>query len=482
MSSASARRVGTRRRPRPSLILYAVAVLLVTGLVLLTSHVARDQSGPNLVSNGGFENGLTGWRTTKPSHRLLLDDDGRFRGHAAALSAPGGRASITPVSDVVGSTRDDNVFRAEVWVKSSSPGVQVSLMVRRTRDLHSFISTNTLQAGKWTKIKLTTPPLPRGIGLRLGIFAKGLRGGATLHVDDVTCVQVEGQAARRPPVDRSTPYTRQRQATLSARTLFGTSLSTNGQTIGEAVAGEEAKFGTLPVVRVFDPGLPPPDAWSRRQAAVAGKTVVTSFRLPPRAVVSGAYDAALRHFFANAPRDQVIFWSLNHEPEPEIIAGDYTAAEFRKAWRHVDALALAADHPNLYSTLVLTGYTADPASGRDWRTYFPGRSFVDVIAWDTYNSAVGPTTGYEPPELLLGSVVSTSKKANLPFAIAELGSPRTPDDLSGERRARWLRECADYLRRHGAVFVTYFDSTRDGQFILDDQAAIDVWRNLVQVP
>lgn len=262
-------------------------------------------------------------------------------------------------------------------------------------------------------------------------------------------------------------------------TTFGTSLSTSHQTIEEALRGERAKFGPLPVVRVFDPGLPPPDAWSRRGRVLSGVDTVTSFRAAPAAVLSGAHDRRLRRFFTSAPHTRDIYWSFNHEPEPEIAAGEYTAREYRAAWRHIAFLADSVCNRRLHATLILTGFTTNPISRRDWRDYYPGGRVVDVLAWDIYNGALRRASQYQDPAIVFGPAAIISSEAGKPFAITEMGTVETPDDPSGLGRARWLARSGAYLASQNAVFVTYFDSLRDGAFLLSDQPSIAAWRRLV---
>lgn len=437
---------------------------------------------PNLVHNGSFAQGLSGWGTPGSGERLTLTSPGRTDRHAALLSSSSSRARLEDERRIVAAVGSGNTFRAAAWVRASTAGVEATLEVAETSRGTTYRSTTRLAPGRWTRVRLITPVLVPGTGLELGLTTTGLQARTKVEVDDVVFFQLSGDAAATPSALASTTAARTGPpSTVRVDTLFGTSLSTNGRTIGEAIAGEEAKFGSVPVARVFDPGPPPRDSWTRRDLALAGKSVVTSFRSPPAAVLAGAIDDDLEVFFRTAPRDQDVYWSYNHEPEPEIMAGRYTAEEFRRAWRHIDAIARATGNPRLHATLILTGFTADPVSGRDWRTYFAGRDWVDVLAWDVYNNANGTPTTYGDPASTFGAVVAASRASGLPFAIAEMGSARTRDDPSGAARAEWLRRCGEYLRAQGAVFVTYFDSLRDGDFLLDDPASIAAWQALVQV-
>ncbi|HSV40652.1 MAG TPA: hypothetical protein VLI04_17955 [Nocardioidaceae bacterium] len=260
-------------------------------------------------------------------------------------------------------------------------------------------------------------------------------------------------------------------------TRFGSSLSTVSLSFTESLAAEQRKFGRLRAVRIFDPALPPANAWSNRSAALGKRMVVTSFRMPPAEVLAGTYDAAIVRFFREAPLEGKVLWSYLHEPEPQILAGAFTAKQYRQAFRRLVDLATHACHRNLHPTLILTGWTADAASGRDWRDYYPGPRYISVLGWDPYNSEA--PTSYESPRSIYGPVVQASRETNKPFGIAETGSVLIAGD-DGTARAEWLQRVGRYLTRKQALFVTYFDSTRDGHYRLDDTPSIQAWRSWVQ--
>ncbi len=249
----------------------------------------------------------------------------------------------------------------------------------------------------------------------------------------------------------------------------------------DKLAELDRTFGELDAVRVFDPSVPPTNAWKRRGHLVGGRVVVHSFRVPPAEVLAGAHDEVLRHYFERVPTDVTLFWSYFHEVEPHIEAGEFTAAEYRRAFRRIVDIAQEQCRIDLYPTLILTGYAVDPESGRDWRDYYPGDRYVSVLGWDPYNSASRRPTEYPPPAEVFGRVIEVSRAAGKPFGIAETGSRLTRSDPSGHGRARWLRRTAAYLERQGAVFVTYYHSVgvSGADYRLLDAPSIRAWRSWV---
>lgn len=264
----------------------------------------------------------------------------------------------------------------------------------------------------------------------------------------------------------------------SGTTYFGTALSSSDGSIDEALATNDALFGKLPVVRQFDPGLPPDGAWARR-TALHDRMIVFSFRKSPAEVIRGEHDAEITRFFREAPTRKPIFYSFWHEPEPDINAGRFTASEYRAAFRRVVRLVAAIGRKNLYPTLILTGWTADPGSRRNWRDYHPGDEYISLLAWDPYNGAHGNPARYKEPEEVFGHVVRVSRAAGKPWGVAETGTALVKGD-TGQGRAVWLRRSGEYLEEHGAAFVTYFQSVRDGDFKLTDQPSVRAWSKHVE--
>jgi hypothetical protein len=267
-------------------------------------------------------------------------------------------------------------------------------------------------------------------------------------------------------------------------TAFGTHVSTRDLWFADKLAELDSTFGRLDAVRVFEPSVPPANTWERRGALVEGRVVVHSFRVAPAEVLAGAHDEALRHYFTTVPGDIQLFWSYFHEVEPHIEAGQFTAAEYRRAFRRIADIAHEQCRTDLYPTLILTGYALEPSSGRDWRDYYPGDDYISVLGWDPYNSASRPPTEYAQPEELFGRVVAVSRAAGKPFGIAETGSRLLRSDPSGRGRAAWLRRTAAYLEKQGAVFVTYYHSigVSGADYRLQDAPSIRAWRSWVTRP
>lgn len=309
-------------------------------------------------------------------------------------------------------------------------------------------------------------------------------GGRTPSPDPVPGSSIPSPPAVQTPDPTGRPTTHADcriapEFPLQPRTRFGTSISTSEKLLPDSLADEEARFGPMSVIRTFDPTIPPDGAWSRRKDAVGSRMLVHSFRMPTAEVLAGRHDAALRAWFSESPTEPVIVWNYVHEPEVLEREGALDPVEYRKAFRHVAQIAGSLCRDNLFPAMILTGWTADPRSGRDWRTYYAGDEYVSLIAWDPYNSASKTPTRYAEPERLFRHVVEASEESGKPYGIAETGSERISGDEAGTGRAAWLDRAAAWFAANDAQFVTYFQSTRNGNFVLLDTPSVDVWSSWV---
>lgn len=267
-----------------------------------------------------------------------------------------------------------------------------------------------------------------------------------------------GQAALASPGGRPVP-------------LLGSSVRNKAD-----LAADTAEFGPMPIVRVYYGGLPAPSAWTAGLAAANHSAVIVSFKARPDAILSGADDTALRHFFDTAPSGHPIYYSYFHEPEDNIGAGQFTLAAYKAAWVRVAAIAKAAHNPCLHSTLILMSWDLVKASHRNWRNYLPGGGIISTLGWDAYpaGSATNEHPQLTPPAAFMGPAIAASRSVGLPYGFAEFG-------LSTARgRPAWLASVGRYIMRSGALFASYFNGNRQYPTLrLTDARSIAVWRSFV---
>src|SRR5205814_9932238 len=116
-----------------------------------------------------------------------------------------------------------------------------------------------------------------------------------------------------------------------------------------------------------------------------------------------------------------------HEPENNVEAGEFTAAQYRAAWAHIAKIASAVHNPNLHPTLILMTPTASSYKGRNWRDYYPGADVVGVIGWDGYNSPAYRSS-YLSVTSIFGPAIRVCRQTGTPCGIAEIGTTLAPWD------------------------------------------------------
>ena len=242
------------------------------------------------------------------------------------------------------------------------------------------------------------------------------------------------------------------------------------------LATDTSQFGRMPIVRVYYPGLPNPNAWSTGMAAANHSAVIVSFKALPTDILSGADDSALKHFFDTAPTGHPIYYTYYHEPEDNIARGEFNLADYKAAWARVVAIADAAHNPALHSTLILMSWDLEKASHRNWKDYLPGGGIISTLGWDAY--PVGSATNVNPqltsPTAFMGPAIAAAKSVGLPYGFPEFGLS------TANGRPGWLEEVGKYIMKSVALFASYFDgNTQYPTLRLTDAPSINVWKNFV---
>lgn len=503
-------RHGRFRFDRPSgwrssapVLIPGVVLALVAGVVVsVTVGNASAARKTNLVKNGHFEHTIAGWKAENETV-LTRVPQGRDGGWAVRLGTS--RNNGTPVlndqPNTVSSTRAGHKYRAKVWVRTATPPMQVNLRVREAAggqvvqraQQYSYLTDRT-----WHKVVVDLTAKRTGAVLDLNVLSYGSRVDQVLLVDDVKLFDLgvpkagapgsSNTAQARPSspaTPKPTPAKPQPTPTAppvsppssTSSTLFGACVWENqGESYADALARQRAQFGPMQVIRVYLSDQNPLTSWSSAQLN-SNVPMQVSFKGNPATVVSGTEDAKYLAWFKAAPRDRTIYWTFFHEPDDNISAGQFSAAQYVAAWRHLKKLADQADNPRLLATLSLMNWSIFPESGRNWKDMYPGNDVIDVLAWDV-NNLGSPRGIYEDPAKLFGPVIAASKSVGKPWAVAEWGSALLAGD-TGAKRAAWMKSMGAYMKANGALYATYFNSTVGGESRLLDQPSMDALRYLI---
>ena len=482
-------------------VAFAVVAALVVAVAMGQSSAAVTL-GPNLLDNSGFSDGTAGW--APPRRRaisLTTVDDGVFgSGHSARL------ATTKPVNARIDDRPSQwpqvdpgTTYVATAWVRSSGGPADGVIRLREwngQRVVHTETATFTATRA-WQRVWVREQAQRDGSHLQVSVIFPGLAAASPVLVDRVMLRSVlsGGPDVTPPPDTTSDPGDPGGSGGgngggsgggngggsgggngggSDSATLFGASVWASGTTWDDAVQTTDRRYGHLGVVRVFYSGMP--DPWPGR-AGNLDRPVVVSFKADPDRVQSGADDAFFRTWFATAPRDRDVWWTLWHEPEDDVAAGHFTAAAWRGAIRHLAQLADEAHNPRLHTTVILMCWTVSAQSGRSLDDFFPGADVVDTIGWDCYSHPKDPTTYVDPADIF-DEAVAASQRLGVSWGIAETGSRLVPGD-DGSKRAAWLHQVAQYADANGAAFVTYFDSVVGGDFRLLDEPSRQAWHDVV---
>jgi hypothetical protein len=167
----------------------SVAVPTTDVLGPMPTPPARPAAFGNLVSNWSFEQDLRGWMTvgTATADREL---QGRTSGSCAPVrttsSQPQPVGLVLPKAVPAAQTGDRYV--ASIWVRSTPPGLKVTLQLGTTvggSSQASQATTSTPPGDRWGRITVAHTVAPAQAGLDLQIVAAALGPGEALLVDEV---------------------------------------------------------------------------------------------------------------------------------------------------------------------------------------------------------------------------------------------------------------------------------------------------------
>ena len=259
-------------------------------------------------------------------------------------------------------------------------------------------------------------------------------------------------------------------ASRTAGTLFGSSVSGR---VGLRAA--TTAFGHMPIIRTSFAGLPPANTWTTGPDAINKSAVIVSFAAAPTTVLAGADDAALSRFFNTAPAGHRIYYAYYSDPEANVSRHQFTVSQYRRAWRHIAALARQAGNRKLTPTLILRASDLSAGSQVNWQSYLPGRHVIRTIAWDAYPA--GTLTGQDPqltaPAAFMGPAVAAAKSAGLKFGFAGFAL------ATANGRPTWLKAVARYLVRSRALFGVLNSPAAVPATKLTDGPSIAAWRAVV---
>lgn len=149
---------------------------------------ARPTAFGNLVSNWSFEQDLRGWSAVGPA-TVSRELQGRTSGSSAAVRALGRQPQ--PVGlvlpNAVSTAQEGSRYVASAWVRSTPPGVKVTLrlgMMGGGSEASQAVTT-TPPGDRWGRVTVVHTVAAAQSSLELQIVAAGVGPGEALFVDEV---------------------------------------------------------------------------------------------------------------------------------------------------------------------------------------------------------------------------------------------------------------------------------------------------------
>lgn len=241
--------------------------------------------------------------------------------------------------------------------------------------------------------------------------------------------------------------------------LFGAYVSRHS---GETFTDSFERFNTaiaatMQVGRAYDAmlgvtGLTTPIAQIKAATGMANTPLIPSFHYDPTQVVTGTFDAEISTFFSSLPTTQPTFWCYWHEMDGASFT--WTPTQWAAAWLRIRGLALATGNPQLFATMIMTGFSF---SARLPLWFTPVSGHVDIIAVDPYAHTAGQSASS-----FLSTYISQINALGGPLpAVAE-------NALNAVAGGTTNAQVAAYVETIGAiaptlVFYSYFNDQSDAQ-------------------
>jgi hypothetical protein len=190
------------------------------------------------------------------------------------------------------------------------------------------------------------------------------------------------------------------------------------------------------------------------------------------------YDAAIVEAAKATPLGDSI--EIVHEADKKIVDGATTWPVVLAAKNHFYEVAKAAN-PNVLVVNTITGWTAEPTSGRDLQRW--GQIKADVLGIDA--DGINPTSGSYPNyeseiKAAVAFIKTFAGNGYRHWSVPEFGSRRMQTDATGVNRIAWALDYAAKFEAAGARSVDWYDYDMDGigdAFSLQNE--IDAWRSVV---
>jgi hypothetical protein len=436
--------------------------------------VTQEGTGHELVANGGFEQGLSGWRTDRADTALQLSTAAKVGETAAVLGAARGTTAVLDdAANTVRSTQKGSHYTVSAWLRTDRPPLfgQVRVSEVGPAGTRPVAQGFRLTDRAWHRVTFSLTAAEDGSALDLNVLALNLQQGQRLSVDGVSLVQTLAVSAPAPtplpaPAPAPAPPRPTRPAqpdevSTSARgvprsgTLFGAAVGSNTDP-----ARFEAQVGRRLGVRRTYWG---PDEVNRavavaRQDLAQGRLPWISFKLPYTwsKMAAGVGDPWTEDLAAKLAQLPGPVWvAFHHEPEGDGRLQDWTAMQERLG------PMVRREAPNVGFTVILTGWHQLFGPDKHSLDSVWPHTKVDVAGFDIYNQYGMTSNGRKITKLTdmratyFEPLSRWAKKKGVAWALAETGV----NDAASKRYPSLIQRTYADLVATGGVALCYFNTT-----------------------
>lgn len=488
-----------RIRLRRSLAAMSALTLVPLGLAAASPTATGEVKGDgrDLVVNGSFTHGTSGWRTNnKPAQRLTATDAESSGDQAVKLwSTSEQTVVLNDKRNTVTDAPEGAHYRVRASVRATNPNLAGQLRIREVNDggVKTFGSYFWLTDREWHDVELRVTTTNSGSSLDLNVLAWDNQPGHALVVDDVSMQRIYPESNVRPGAKGSFRTSSDSTTAEAGTSGWGSAVDprrseksppakdadtlSNGCSYGQRGLPECGAYMGAAVGGNSDPSSLESDVgrklglrrtyWNASKVDGAVETArddLTHGRLPWISfklghswaeMASGKGDRWARNL-ANrlGELDGPVWVAFHHEPEEDGNIRQWTAMQ-----EHL-APIIRRNAPNVAYTIILTGWhqmKGEPKYHLD--SLWPENTTIDVAGFDIYNWAGATKDGqrldatdmrndyFEP--------ISQWAEANdVAWGLGETGY----SDRAAQDSPHWVHNTYDDLVDTGGVAFAYFDS------------------------
>jgi hypothetical protein len=478
-------------------------------------------TGPELVSNGGFENGTTGWHTNQADQFLTttskLPGDGTW---SAVLTRTGaGNLIINDTVNTVTSTTPGTTYDISAMVRSASATINGQLIAREFNNGGPVAQGNTgfTATTSWQHVTLTYTARGTGNALELNVLATNAATGASLNVDDLSMrAETTGTTTTAPtttPTSSTVPTTTTTSSTVPTTTTTSTTVpttTTTSTTVPTTTTTTTTAAGCVNTVN----GIPPRGSGAYVGAATGGTQTYTGLETATGMTLrehrtyftAGQVDGAVRvvkadlaagrlpwisfklpYSWADMANGRGDSWALDltqrlatvggpvwlafhHEPEYD----GQPIQDWVRMQQHL-APIVHANSNNIAYTVIFSSWNVTYGS-YPLSEVWPGAG-VDILGIDIYNNYNVRSGKMMDPMHFIPIFQQWADSHGVRWAIAESGYNQDAADID----PAWLDTMYNDAVANGAAAFSYFDSSLNSvaDWTLDTAPKLDAFKRIL---